>query len=46
MAFLLANKAVVLGALLAFSEVLAAIPSIKANSIFGLVVGFLQKLKG
>ena len=36
MSFIIENKAVVLGALLALSEVLALIPSLKANSIFEL----------
>jgi len=46
MSFIIENKAVVLGALLALSEVLALIPSLKANSIFELIVGILFKLKG
>lgn len=46
MSFIIENKAVVLGALLALSEVLALIPSLKANSIFELIVGILIKLKG
>lgn len=35
----------ILGALLALSEILAEIPGVKANSIFQLVVGFLTKKK-
>jgi len=46
MAFIVAHKMEVLGVLLAISEVLAAIPSIKANSIFGVVVGLIKKLAG
>lgn len=40
---ILDNQSVILGMLLALSEVLALIPSIKANSIFQLVVGLLKK---
>lgn len=40
------NKVVVVGFLLALSEVLALIPSVKANSVFELVVGFLKKVAG
>lgn len=39
------NKEVILVALLAVSEVLAIIPSVKANSIFQLVISGLKKLK-
>lgn len=39
------NKEVILIALLAVSELLALIPSIKANSIFQLIVGGLKKIK-
>lgn len=42
----LENKEVILIALLALSEVLALIPSVKANSVWQLIVGFLKKLKG
>ena len=35
----------VLLALLAMSEALAAIPSVKANSVFQLVSGLLERLK-
>lgn len=45
MEFIVANKEVILVFLLALSEVLGLIPSIKANSIFGLVVGALKKFK-
>lgn len=44
-AFVTANKAVILGGLLGISELLALIPSIKANSIFQLLTGFLVKSK-
>jgi hypothetical protein len=46
MAFVLANKVVILAALLSVSEVLAAVPSIKANSVFGLVVNALKAIAG
>lgn len=46
MAFIVANKVAILGSLLALSEVLAAIPSIKANSVFGAVVSFIKMLAG
>ncbi len=46
MAFFVANKVVILGALLAVSEVLAAIPSIKANSVFGLIVSGIKAIAG
>lgn len=46
MSFLVANKVVVVSALLAISEVLAAIPAIKSNSIFELVVGFFKMIVG
>lgn len=44
MSFILENKVVILMALLAVSEVLALIPSIKANSIFQLVIDFIKAL--
>lgn len=44
--FIIANGAIILAALLALSEVLAQIPSIKANSIFELIVGLLKKISG
>jgi hypothetical protein len=46
MVFVLAHKTEILAALLALSEVLAAIPAIKANSVFGLVVGVLKSAVG
>lgn len=45
MEVIIANKEIVLLFLLSLSEVLGLIPSIKANSIFGLVVGALKKIK-
>jgi hypothetical protein len=45
-AFIVANKAVLLGAALAVSEALALIPAVKSNSIFEMVVGFIKKLSG
>lgn len=41
--FLVANKAVILGALLAVSEVIGLIPSVKSNSIYEIIVGVLHK---
>lgn len=41
--WVMANKAVILGVLLAISEVLALVPGIKANSIFTLLFGWLKK---
>ena len=43
MNFVLDNWGVIATALLAISEVLALVPSIKANSIYQLVTGFLKK---
>ena len=43
--FFIDNKGVILGGLLALSELLALMPGIKANSIFQLVVGLLMKAK-
>ena len=45
MAFIQENWQVIILALLAISEVLAQIPSIKANSVFQLIVNFLKGLK-
>ena len=44
--FLAANKVVILGFLFALSEVLALVPSIKANSVFGVIVGIIKKAMG
>lgn len=46
MEFLVANKALVFGLLFAASELLAAIPQVKANSVFGLIFGFIKQLAG
>lgn len=43
MQFILENTTLILAALLAVSEVLAQIPSVKANSIFQLLFGWLKK---
>jgi hypothetical protein len=45
MDFITENWIVILGALLALSEVLALIPGIKANSVFQLIVNVLLSLK-
>lgn len=45
MEVIIANKAVVLGLLLALSEVLALVPQVKSNSVFELVVSILKKAK-
>lgn len=41
--FIIDNKVIILGFLFALSEILALIPSVKANSIFQLILGLLQK---
>lgn len=46
MQFLIDNKVAILGALFAVSEVLALIPSVKANSIFQLIMNVITSLKG
>lgn len=46
MAFVVAHKFEIVIALLAISEVLAAVPAIKANSVFGLFVGLLKSMVG
>jgi hypothetical protein len=46
MQFIIENKAVVLGALLAVSELLDAIPQLKASSIWKLVFGAIKSLVG
>lgn len=40
------NVTIILGALLAASEALALVPSIKANSIFQLIVNIIKSLAG
>lgn len=48
--FILANKVIILAALLAISELLALIPGVKANSVFQAIVNgikwALDKAKG
>lgn len=44
MQFLITNKETILFALLAISEVIGLIPSVKSNSIFEMVVTVLNKL--
>jgi hypothetical protein len=46
MAFILAHKDILLGALLGISEALALIPGIQANSIFQSIVNGLKSLAG
>jgi len=46
MEFIIANKVVLLAFAFALSEVLAIIPSIKANSVFQLAANFLKKIAG
>lgn len=41
--YITTNKVMILGVLFALSEALAFIPGIKANSVFQLIFGFLQK---
>jgi hypothetical protein len=46
LAVIVANKVVILGFLLALSEVLALIPSVQANSVFQAIVGIIKKVAG
>lgn len=46
MELVLAHKVEILGFLLALSEVLALIPSVKSNSVFTLVINLLKKVAG
>lgn len=46
MEVIVANKVVVLGFLLALSEVLALIPAVKSNSVFQLVINLFKKIAG
>jgi len=46
MELVLANKVVILAFLVSLSEVLALIPSVKANSIFQLAVNIIKKILG
>jgi hypothetical protein len=41
---IVANQVVIVGFLLALSEVLALIPGVKSNSVFQLVVGLIKKV--
>ena len=41
--FIVNNKAVILGIAFLISEALAYIPSVKANSVFQLIFGWLAK---
>ena len=41
--FITLHSALILGLLLALSEILALIPGVAANSVFQLVFGFLKK---
>ena len=43
MAFITENWAVIVGFLLALSELLALIPKVKANSVFQLALNILKK---
>lgn len=45
-AFIIANKAVILGALLGVSEVLALIPSVKASGVFDFIYRTIRSLLG
>lgn len=42
MQFIMANSAIILGILFGISELLASIPSVKANGIFQLVFNVLK----
>lgn len=42
--FIQANAEIILGALLALSELLALIPGVKSNSIFTLIVNAIKSL--
>jgi hypothetical protein len=46
MELIIAHKVEILALLLSLSEVLALIPSLKSNSIFQLIVGFVKKASG
>lgn len=46
LAYISANGALVFGVLFGVSEALAQIPALKANSVFQLLSGLLQKLAG
>lgn len=44
--FVIVNKLVILGFLFALSEVLALVPSVKANSVFQVIVSIVKKALG
>lgn len=44
--FVIANKVVILGALLALSEVLALIPSFKSSGVLDFIIKTLKKFLG
>ncbi len=44
MQFIIENKAIILGALFAVSEVLALIPSVKSSGVFDFIFKTLQSL--
>ncbi len=44
MEFLIANKALVLGVLLAVSELLSVIPAFKSNGILQLIFNFIKQI--
>jgi hypothetical protein len=46
MEIIVAHKTEILVFLLALSELLAVIPSVKSNSIFQLAVGLIKKIAG
>lgn len=46
MAFIVENKVVILGALLALSEVMALVPSFKSSGIFDFIYRGLKALAG
>lgn len=46
MEVIIENKVVILALLFAISEVLAIVPSIKANSVFMLIYNALKKVSG
>jgi hypothetical protein len=45
-AFIVANKVVILAFLFAFSELLGLIPSVKSSSVFQLVYNVIKKAVG
>jgi hypothetical protein len=45
LSFIFEHQVVILGFLLGFSELLALLPNVKANSIFQLFVNLIKSLK-